>query len=124
MTTGAGAPVGDNQNSLTVGPGGPVLMQDLTILFSDRGTHGYRHMNGYSSHTFSPSVICLTPFNAQQRLIHNIVMSMEGVPQEIQARQIQHFLTADQRYGCGAVEGLGYNPKTSFGVEEPAEGLS
>jgi catalase len=26
----------------------------VTILFSDRGTvDGYRHMNGYSSHTFS-----------------------------------------------------------------------
>lgn len=31
MTTAAGAPVGDNQNSLTVGPRGPVLMQDLQL---------------------------------------------------------------------------------------------
>src|SRR6267143_1487038 len=140
MTTDAGRPVGDNQNSLTVGPRGPVVFEDfllfekmahfnreriperdprgfalkfyteegnwdmtgnntpvffirdplkfgdfirtqkrdpqtnlksptmmwdfwslspeslhqVTILFSDRGTpDGYRHMNGYSSHTFS-----------------------------------------------------------------------
>jgi catalase len=28
MTTTAGAPIGENQNSITAGPRGPVLMQD------------------------------------------------------------------------------------------------
>ena len=32
MTTTAGAPVADNQNSLTAGPRGPVLMQDWHLL--------------------------------------------------------------------------------------------
>src|SRR5271169_775712 len=32
MTTSGGAPVGDNQNSLTVGPRGPVLIQDLLLI--------------------------------------------------------------------------------------------
>ena len=32
MTTAAGLPVGDNQNSLTAGPRGPVLMQDFQLL--------------------------------------------------------------------------------------------
>lgn len=32
LTTSAGAPVGDNQNSLTAGPRGPVLMQDYQLL--------------------------------------------------------------------------------------------
>ncbi len=32
MTTVTGIPVGDNQNSLTVGPRGPVLMQDYLLL--------------------------------------------------------------------------------------------
>jgi catalase len=32
MTTTAGIPVGDNQNSLTAGPRGPVLMQDFHLL--------------------------------------------------------------------------------------------
>jgi catalase len=27
MTTASGRPVADNQNSITVGPGGPLLMQ-------------------------------------------------------------------------------------------------
>lgn len=33
LTTNWGAPVGDNQNSLTVGPfGGPVLLQDVALV--------------------------------------------------------------------------------------------
>jgi catalase len=44
----------------------PESLHQVTILFSDRGTpRGYRHMNGYSSHTFSL-------VNAEgQRLTHN-----------------------------------------------------
>src|ERR1039458_9873934 len=32
MTTAAGNPVGDNQNSLTAGPRGPVLMADYQLM--------------------------------------------------------------------------------------------
>src|SRR6476660_8130706 len=32
LTTAAGAPVVDNQNSMTAGPRGPVLMQDIWLL--------------------------------------------------------------------------------------------
>src|ERR1700731_5145042 len=32
ITTSSGAPVADNQNSLTAGPLGPVLMQDFHLL--------------------------------------------------------------------------------------------
>ena len=32
MTTAAGVPVADNQNSLTAGPRGPVLMQDHHLM--------------------------------------------------------------------------------------------
>ena len=32
MTTGAGCPVGDKLNSVTVGPRGPLLMQDAVFL--------------------------------------------------------------------------------------------
>ena len=32
LTTSSGAPVADNQNSLTAGPRGPVLMQDFHLL--------------------------------------------------------------------------------------------
>lgn len=32
LTTAHGAPIGDNQNSLTAGPRGPLLMQDFQLL--------------------------------------------------------------------------------------------
>ena len=32
LTTGHGAPVGDKLNSLTVGPRGPILLQDVTLV--------------------------------------------------------------------------------------------
>src|SRR5580698_8866816 len=32
LTTTAGAPIADNQNSVTAGPRGPVLMQDFHLL--------------------------------------------------------------------------------------------
>jgi len=35
MTTDAGRPVGDNQNSLTVGPRGPVVFEDFSALRKD-----------------------------------------------------------------------------------------
>jgi catalase len=51
------------------------------------------------------------------KLIHNIVMSMHGIPREIQTRQIQHFLNADKRYGRGIAEGLGYEGKAILELE-------
>ena len=32
LTTSAGAPIADNQNSLTAGPRGPVLLEDYQLL--------------------------------------------------------------------------------------------
>ena len=32
MTTSAGAPIADNQNSQTAGPRGPVLLQDYQLI--------------------------------------------------------------------------------------------
>ena len=32
ITTSTGAPFDDNQNSLTVGPNGPILLQDFNLL--------------------------------------------------------------------------------------------
>jgi catalase len=36
LTTAAGIRVGDNQNSMTVGPRGPLLMQDRPSFSQDR----------------------------------------------------------------------------------------
>ncbi|MWC45459.1 catalase, partial [Sphingomonas carotinifaciens] len=32
LTTSAGAPVGDNQNAITIGPRGPLLLQDYQLI--------------------------------------------------------------------------------------------
>ena len=32
LTTSAGATIGDNQNSLSVGPGGPLLLEDIHLI--------------------------------------------------------------------------------------------
>jgi len=45
--------------------------------------------------------------DARERLIGNIVASMNSVPQRIQELQIQHFHKADPAYGAGVAKGLG-----------------
>ncbi|HEX4227885.1 MAG TPA: catalase [Bryobacteraceae bacterium] len=154
MTTGAGAPVGDNQNSLTVGPRGPVLMQDLLLIKKmahfnrERIPEHVVHAKGSGAHGVFEVTEDITNWTKaklfesggkktelfvrlstvggekgsgdteQQRLIHNIVMSMKGVSREIQARQIRHFLKADMRYGRGIMDGLCCDPKLVQDVEE------
>ena len=48
----------------------------------------------------------MTP-DQQQQLVDNIVGSMGTVPEEIQRRQIDHFIKADSAYGRRIAEGLG-----------------
>jgi len=43
----------------------------------------------------------------QELLIGNIVRAMQGVPDDIQRRQIAHFAKADPAYGKGVADGLG-----------------
>jgi len=49
----------------------------------------------------------LMSYVERERLIGNIVASMQTVPANIQRRQIQHFLKADPAYGAGVAQGLG-----------------
>ena len=44
---------------------------------------------------------------ARQRLIDNIAGAMQGVPRDIQERQVAHFMKADPAYGAGVAKGLG-----------------
>ena len=82
----------------------------------------YKHHWGNDDFSQASDLFRLLAPDAQQRLIHNIVMSMKGVSREIQARQIRHFLKADVRYGRGVMDGLCCDPKAVREVEEP-EGL-
>jgi len=47
---------------------------------------------------------------AKKRLINNIVAAMQGVPRDIQIRQIRHFMKANPAYGEGVARGLGIDP--------------
>jgi catalase len=47
----------------------------------------------------------MTP-KQQACLINNIVDSLRHAPAEIQARQLQHFYKADNKYGRGVEMGL------------------
>ena len=50
---------------------------------------------------------------AQQRLIDNIVGVMQGVPRDIQERQLVHFVKADPAYGTGVAKGLGISTEVA-----------
>ncbi|MBN9618711.1 MAG: catalase, partial [Actinobacteria bacterium] len=56
LTTAAGAPVIDNQNSMTAGPRGPVLLQDLWLIeklaYLDREVIPERRMHAKGSGAF------------------------------------------------------------------------
>ncbi len=70
LTTSAGAPIADNQNSLTAGPRGPLLLQDYALL--EKLAHQNReripervvHAKGWGAHgtfTVTPKPICGRP---------------------------------------------------------------
>ena len=41
LTTNSGAPVPDNQNALTAGPRGPMLLQDIGMMELNRNLENY-----------------------------------------------------------------------------------
>jgi catalase len=81
--------------------------------------HRYDHRRCNDDFSQAGDLFRLLSPDAQQRLIHNIVMSMKGVSRGIQARQIKHFLKADVRYGRSVMDGLCCDPKALLHVEEP-----
>jgi len=78
----------------------------------------YNHRHGNDDFSQAGDLFRLLAPDAQQRLIHNIFMTMKGVSREIQARQIRHFFKADVRYGRGVMDGLCCDPQTVEEVEE------
>ena len=69
LTTTAGAPVADNQNALTAGPHGPVLMQDYQLL--EKLAHQNReripervvHAKGWGAHGSFTVTHDITPYS-------------------------------------------------------------
>ncbi len=67
----------------------------------------YDHREGNDDYTQAGNLFRLLPTAEKQRLFDNIAAAMEGVPQFIMERQIQHFTKADPAYGSGVAQALG-----------------
>jgi len=106
--------------------GGPVQdprYHDVSWQIENYPVERYDHHEGNDDFVQAGDLFRLLPSDEQQRLVHNIVMSMKGVPAEIQIRQIGHFLKADERYGRGVAVGLGLSLDSFSAREEPAVAL-
>jgi catalase len=69
--------------------------------------HNHRLEDDY--YTQPGNLFRLMKPDARERLIGNIVASMQSVAQRIQELQVQHFYKADPAYGTGVARGLGLN---------------
>lgn len=67
----------------------------------------YDHRHGNDDYIQAGTLYRLMSQPEKDRLIHNIVTSMRGIPVDIQRAQIEHFLRADREYGLGIARGLG-----------------
>jgi catalase len=101
---GGGCPVYD-PNSFA----GPV--QDPTVKEPPLKVSGdadrYDHRVGNEDYRQPGALFRLMEPDARERLIGNIVRAMQGVPRDIQERQVQHLSKADPAYGEGVARGLG-----------------
>ncbi len=68
----------------------------------------YDHRAGGDDYSQAGDLFRLMSADARERLIANIVGAMQGVPRDIQMRQIGHFSRADPAYGGGVAKGLRY----------------
>ena len=66
----------------------------------------YDHRVDSDYYTQAGNLFRLMDAAEQQRLIGNIVGAMQGVPRDIQERQVAHFTKADPTYGAGVAKGL------------------
>jgi len=69
----------------------------------------YDHRVEADYYTQAGNLFRLMDTAEKARLISNIVNAMQGVPQEIQQRQIVHFTKADAEYGAAIAKGLAFN---------------
>ena len=67
----------------------------------------YDHRAGNDDYTQAGDLFRLMNAEQKRQLIDNLVGAMQGVPEFIQLRQLQHFYKADPEYGKGVAAGLG-----------------
>ena len=76
----------------------------------DGNADRYNHRDGNDDYTQAGDLYRLMDDDAKTRLINNIANAMQGVPKEIQVKQLVHFVKADPSYGKGIACKLGINP--------------
>jgi catalase len=77
----------------------------------------YDHREGNDDYSQAGALFRLMSKAQQTQLFDNIAAAMQGVPEEIQLRQIGHFAKADQAYGRGVAERLGLGTKGKAAAE-------
>jgi catalase len=76
----------------------------------------YDHRDGNDDYTQPGDLFRLFDAAQKQRLFDNIAAAMQGVPEDIQRRQIAHFGKCDPAYGAGVAKALG------LGLDRPGDG--
>ena len=86
--------------------GGPV--QDDTVkeppLRIDGNADRYNHREGNDDYTQAADLFRLFTAEEKSRLFGNIAAAMQGVPDEIIARQLEHFRRCDPAYADGIIK--------------------
>jgi len=67
----------------------------------------YNHRDGNDDYRQVGDLFRLFDDGEKDRLFSNIAAAMDGVPEDIQRRQIAHFSQADPAYGAGVAAKLG-----------------
>jgi catalase len=106
---GADAPV--YQPNSFGGPTDDVRFKEPPLRLSGNADR-YDHWAGNEDYwTQAGNLFRLMSDEEKTRLIGNIVGAMQGVPRNIQVRQLRHFYKADPAYGEGVARGLGIDAK-------------
>ena len=89
--------------------GGPVqdeTVKEPPLKISGDADH-YDHRDGNDDYRQPGDLFRLMSKEEQERLMDNIRDAMQGVPEEIVRRQIDHFTRADPAYGAGVAKRMG-----------------
>jgi catalase len=70
----------------------------------------YNHRDGNDDYTQPGNLFRLMSPAQKQQLFQNIAEAMQGVPDEIVARQLEHFAKADPAYAQGVRDALRRHP--------------
>jgi len=106
FTDNFGIPVDDDQNSISAGDSGPVLMQDVHLVVTGKATRQkYTHPNDDFVQAGYLYRKAMTDKD-REHLIGNIVGHLGGAQKRIQLRQTTLFYKADPDYGRRVANGL------------------